>query len=304
MAERTDLHMPSHPAVKYANPSTPTPLPAPGKAPLRQADRKTMPTPVVSPTARLLEVLSPIVACSPCGELASYDRDCNAVSLYSQPGVLARYRCMPAQLAPTTALAMLSRCLIVGHEDGAISLVDVIARCAKVLVRDPKKRAITAIAATPRGEMIVAAASCGRLFLWHGSHLLTRFNKQWSGTRVCALAMSTNSNTMIAIACGANAVHILRPANACTTVASFYVKARVRHIAISSDNRLAAVVLVDGTIVVQDLRLNRPALFASAAQLNVLGVYFSAQCVPTLLIELDAEAVSLELNCAFPISDV
>ncbi|MBA2661398.1 MAG: WD40 repeat domain-containing protein [Bradymonadaceae bacterium] len=296
MAESTDFHSSSSPCSESDEQIAHRTRRSSG------ARRALVQTPFISPQPCLLEAERPIMACAPGGVMASYDPNWASISLYSSPGAVPRLVRMPAQLAATTAMTIISRCLLIGHEDGAISLTDVFSRSAKVLVRDPNKAAITTIAATPMGELIAAGSASGRLFLWSHSRLLTTFMKAWSGPLIEAIAMSTGDDTLIGIAFAGNFVHIVHPANPRTPLASFGVKSSVRFLAISPDNRLAAVVLADGDVIIHDLRFNRPALFASTAQMSVMGIYFDEACLPVLLLELDGQTVAHKLECALPIA--
>ena len=179
-----------------------------------------------------------------------------------------------APLSRVTALATSKAGTFVGQADGSLSRVVAETNDFKALFRDKQRHAITALAASRQGHIVVAATD-GE-YLWQGSTQSP--DKRWNSLgdvgRVHALAL-TDSGGMFAAARDDDSVYVATTESPQSMVANLAAPEAVVDLAFSTDGHLLAVLLASGKLHVFQVLYGRQISVLEPDSVEMLSVYFS-----------------------------
>ncbi len=186
--------------------------------------------------------------------------------------------------------------LIVGHDNGTISRIELEHGKSSDLFQDVRRAPISSVAVDDDERCIIAGSKSGRVYMHHHKHTgSSDWKRICSGASVGAVTLNKKADTAV-IARQDNTVEVINLATPRVPTSQFRVDAPIRSMAISPDEYLLSAALADGSVALFQILTGRKLYSLPNQEVAVLSIDFSDEAKPVAVCSIEQQVRVLQFE--------
>ncbi len=192
-------------------------------------------------------------------------------------------RLYPATTSPIASLALCKNSLLIGHDNGVVSLSTLDSEQPQVVFRAPHRKAITAVDIADNSRWMAFATVQGRVFVRRPGYTDDiLWGDYRDGPPPTSMALNPTQGSL-AVARSSGNIDIFKVTDSFRFICSLTLATPARAIALSPDGYLLTVVSIDGTATIFEILTKKPVARLALDEVKMLTVADSESGSPVVL---------------------